>query len=67
MAYILLKLRHMKVIMSEVPTILRYNQKSGESKMRVAETVLATLRLMVKHRFERFSSGYENGRRPPTE
>jgi dolichol-phosphate mannosyltransferase len=50
---ILLKLARMKIIMNEVPMVLRYDLKGGDSKMRVGATVLATLRLMIRRRFER--------------
>ena len=45
---ILLKLRKMRVIMNEVPLILRYDQKEGASKMNVTSTMIDTLKLVVK-------------------
>ena len=51
MVDILLKLRRMPLIFGEVPFILRYDQKRGGSKMKVARTVGATLSLLVKRRF----------------
>lgn len=51
MVDILLKLSRMKVIMNEVPMILRYDLKGGESKMRVGTTVFNTLKLLVRRRF----------------
>ena len=45
---ILLKLRKMRVIMNEVPLILRYDQKESASKMNVTSTMIDTLKLVVK-------------------
>jgi dolichol-phosphate mannosyltransferase len=55
MVDILLKLRQMEAIISEVPLILRYDLKLGASKMELARTTLDTLRLAVRRRlgFER--------------
>lgn len=50
MVDILLKLRRLDAIMSEVPLILRYDQKFGASKMVVMNTTLDTLRLVVSRR-----------------
>ena len=52
MADILLKLSRMDAIMSEVPMILRYDLKGGETKMRVSTTVLNTIKLLFKRRLE---------------
>jgi dolichol-phosphate mannosyltransferase len=53
MVDILLKLRRVTgVIFGEVPLILRYDLKSGASKMDVGATMQNTLKLMVKRRFE---------------
>lgn len=52
MVDILLKLRKMDVIFCEVPFLLRYDQKAGASKMKVAQTAVSTLRLMVRRRLE---------------
>jgi len=52
MADILLRLGRMRVLMTEVPMILRYDLKGGDSKMRVGTTVGQTLKLMIKRRFE---------------
>lgn len=52
MADILLRLSYLKVKMTEVPMILRYDLKGGESSMRVGSTVLNTLKLLAKRRFE---------------
>lgn len=54
MVDILLKLRKdPRVIFGEVPLILRYDLKSGVSKMDVASTAKNTLKLMMKRRFQR--------------
>jgi dolichol-phosphate mannosyltransferase len=51
MVDILLKLRkEPDLIFGEVPLILRYDQKEGESKMDIGATVRKTLRLVVRHR-----------------
>ena len=50
MVDILLKLRRLGAIMSEVPLILRYDQKFGASKMMVMKTTLDTLRLVASRR-----------------
>jgi dolichol-phosphate mannosyltransferase len=50
MVEILLKLRQLDLIFGEVPLILRYDFKRGESKMRVARTIKDTLRLLVRNR-----------------
>ncbi|TWU01812.1 glycosyltransferase [Neorhodopirellula pilleata] len=51
MADVLLKLRAMKCVFGEVPLRLRYDQKGGESKMRVFHTIGLTLKLLARHRF----------------
>ena len=53
MSDILLKLSRLPIIMNEVPMILRYDRKRGVSKMRVGQTVVQTLKLLLKRRFER--------------
>jgi dolichol-phosphate mannosyltransferase len=50
MAEILLKLRRMGIRISELPLVLRYDQKSGASKMAVGPTVWKTLSLMARAR-----------------
>lgn len=50
MAEILLKLRALKPAFHEVPMVLRYDFKSGDSKMRIGATVLKTLRMMRRLR-----------------
>ena len=51
MVDILLKLDRMHVVFGEVPMVLRYDLKEGASKMKVGQTILGTLLLMVKRRF----------------
>jgi dolichol-phosphate mannosyltransferase len=53
MVDILLKLRKLDVIFGEVPLVLRYDLKQGESKMRIAKTVGQSLSLLVRRRFGR--------------
>jgi dolichol-phosphate mannosyltransferase len=51
MVDILLKLRKMDVVFSEVPLVLRYDKKASNSKMDVKKTILITLKLAVKELF----------------
>jgi len=51
MADVLLKLRRMKCVFGEAPLRLRYDQKGGESKMKVFRTIGLTLKLLSRHRF----------------
>ena len=46
-----LKMRTMPFVFSEVPFILRYDQKGGATKMKVFETVRRTLLLMFDRKF----------------
>lgn len=48
---ILLKLRSYPLMMGEVPLILRYDQKHSTSKMNVRFTILQTLSLLLRRRF----------------
>jgi dolichol-phosphate mannosyltransferase len=50
MVDILLKLRRLDAIMTEVPLILRYDLKFSVSKMFVLRTMVDTLKLMVVRR-----------------
>jgi dolichol-phosphate mannosyltransferase len=50
MVDILLKLRRIDAIMSEVPLVLRYDRKFGVSKMLVVRTAVDTLQLLVWRR-----------------
>lgn len=53
MVDILLKLRRDKdLVFGEAPLILRYDLKTGASKMDVGATVVDTLKLMARRRFE---------------
>lgn len=53
MVDILLKLRRIPdLIFGEVPLILRYDLKSGVSKMDIGATTQNTIKLMIKRRFE---------------
>jgi dolichol-phosphate mannosyltransferase len=51
MVDVLLKLRYQRLIMGEVPMVLRYDQKGGASKMQVARTAIQTLSLIVRRKF----------------
>lgn len=51
MVDILLKLSRLNIVFAEVPIILRYDRKPGDSKMNVRKTVQQTLTLLIKHRF----------------
>lgn len=50
MVDVLLKMRRFDPVMGEVPMLLRYDQKDGPSKMKVAKTATQTLKLLVKRR-----------------
>ena len=50
MVDILLRLRSMDLVFGEVPFLLRYDRKGGESKMKVWHTATLTLRLLVRRR-----------------
>lgn len=53
MVDVLLKLRRNRdLVFGEAPLILRYDFKEGASKMDVVGTAAATLRLMIRRRFE---------------
>ncbi len=51
MSDILIKLRRFDPIAAEVPMILRYDLKRGSSSMKVGQTVVRTLRLILARRF----------------
>ena len=53
MVDVLLKLRRMPLIFGEVPMILRYDLKRGQSKMRMWKTAKSTLRLLWRRRIGR--------------
>ncbi len=50
MADVLLKMRRFNYAFGEVPFLLRYDQKLGDSKMAVGQTVWLTLKLLTKRR-----------------
>lgn len=50
MADVLLKMRRFNYAFGEVPFLLRYDQKLGDSKMAVGRTVWLTLKLLMKRR-----------------
>jgi len=50
MVDILLKLRKLPLIFGEVPLILRYDLKRGQSKMRMMKTSMNTLRLLWRRK-----------------
>ena len=52
MADILLKLSTLGLHFEEVPFVLRYDLKGGESKMRVGQTALRSVKLVLKRRFQ---------------
>lgn len=53
MVDILLKLRSLDLIFAEVPFLLRYDRKSGKSKMDVGRTARQTLSLLARRRLGR--------------
>lgn len=53
MADLLLMLSGMGAIIGEVPLLLRYDFKRGVSKMRIAQTVRRTFRMLLRHRLGR--------------
>jgi dolichol-phosphate mannosyltransferase len=53
MADMLLNLRRQGAMFGEAPLRLRYDQKGGESKMRVFKTIGLTLKLLIRHRLGR--------------
>jgi dolichol-phosphate mannosyltransferase len=55
MVDVLLKLRRYRPVIGETPMILRYDQKGGESKMRVLRTAWQTLGLIFRRRLQRAS------------
>jgi dolichol-phosphate mannosyltransferase len=50
MVDILLRLRGLDAVMTEVPLVLRYDQKPGQTKMKVMQTIFDTLRLLARRR-----------------
>ncbi|WP_447007511.1 glycosyltransferase [Saccharothrix isguenensis] len=50
MVELLLKLRHCRPVVTEVPLTLRYDRKQGPSKIRIARTVGQYVKLLVRDR-----------------
>lgn len=55
MAELLIKLSRLNILVTEVPLILRYDHKIGQSKMQIGKTIMNTLKILVKLLFARFS------------
>jgi dolichol-phosphate mannosyltransferase len=53
MADLLLNLNRCGAVVGEVPLLLRYDFKSGASKMRIIPTVYRSLRMVMRHRLRR--------------
>lgn len=53
MADLLLNLNRCGAVVGEVPLLLRYDFKSGASKMRIVPTVYRSLRMVMRHRLRR--------------
>jgi len=51
MVGILLKLHKEDAVCGEVPIVLRYDQKEGQSKMRIGSTIASTLGILFRERF----------------
>lgn len=64
MVDILLKLRKMDVVFSEVPLVLRYDKKASNSKMDVKKTILLTLKLAAKEIFSPGKRHYAVSKKP---
>mgnify|MGYP001554956040 CR=1 FL=1 len=50
MVEVLLKVASKSATMNEVPMILRYDLKQGESKMNVSKTMKQTLKLLLDYK-----------------
>lgn len=50
MVELLLKLRHCRPVITEVPLTLRYDRKQGASKLRLGRTLVQYLKLLVRDR-----------------
>ncbi|MGA8210840.1 MAG: glycosyltransferase [Nocardioidaceae bacterium] len=50
MVELLLKLRHCRPVVAEVPMVLRYDRKQGASKLRLKRTILQYLKLLARDR-----------------
>ncbi|MBE0698739.1 MAG: glycosyltransferase, partial [Anaerolineaceae bacterium] len=62
MAEILIKMHHINARVAEVPLVLRYDLKSGQSKMKVMRTILRYFVLIAHNLLPRFST--EKGYHP---
>jgi dolichol-phosphate mannosyltransferase len=51
MVDILLRLRERDLVFAEVPLVLRYDRKPGQTKMRIFQTLFDTLKLLLRRRF----------------
>jgi dolichol-phosphate mannosyltransferase len=56
MVELLLKLRKLTILVVEIPLVLRYDLKPGESKIKIFRTIFHTLRLMARLKFLKVSS-----------
>lgn len=50
MVELLLKLRHCRPVITEIPLTLRYDRKQGASKLRLMRTIMQYLRLLARDR-----------------
>jgi dolichol-phosphate mannosyltransferase len=60
MVELLLKLRKLNILAVEIPLVLRYDLKPGESKIKIMSTIVHTLRLIMRLRFMRLSDYADN-------
>lgn len=51
MAELLLNISKLGIVVGEVPLLLRYDMKKGESKMRIGRTIYRTFMMVIRHRF----------------
>ena len=51
MAELLLNISKLGVVIGEVPLLLRYDLKKGDSKMRIGRTIYRTIAMVLRHRF----------------
>lgn len=56
MSELLIRLSTLGPVITEAPMILRYDNKKGTSKMRVAQTIAGTLKLMLECRLHKMPS-----------
>ena len=55
MAEMLIKLRSIPLLMTEVPMIIRYDFKEGASKIKIWPTICEHLNIILKNLFDRDS------------